>query len=204
MYEAADVSFESLSKIEFSWSDSTKKYDFILGPTFAVDKPTPVKVRGFCVCFPRKINFFHHSGDWMRSRPLGSRNVHDVAENELSMRSCGWNVTDYNKPIFDLINRGQILSMTVQRNVPRFWLGAICGSNLQFPVIYMAYMPSYMPDKNPPRRFKLRFRWFSRLIITINNANTKMFQSWRDAVQRRVSIEQKLWGGPMVQRIYYL
>ena len=36
------------------------------------------------------------------------------------MRACNKNVTDYKKNIFDLIIRGEILDMTVQRNVPRF------------------------------------------------------------------------------------
>ena len=51
----------------------------------------------------------------------GPKNVfNDVATNELSIRCSRLNIADPNKPIFDLINRGQVLQMTVQRKVPRF------------------------------------------------------------------------------------
>ena len=43
---------------------------------------------------------------------LKARNMPDCAENELSKRSPSWN-------IFDMIIRGEVLDMTVQRNVPR-------------------------------------------------------------------------------------
>ena len=33
--------------------------------------------------------------------------------------------------VFDLIIQSQVLDMTVQRNVPRFCMGSICGWNLQ-------------------------------------------------------------------------
>ena len=49
--------------------------------------------------FPEKINVFQHDSDWERCRPLGPKNVHNflmTAENELSMRSCRWNVSDFN------------------------------------------------------------------------------------------------------------
>ena len=36
-------------------------------------------------------------------------------------RACV-HVTDSNNPFLDLINRGQDLDMTVQINVPRFWI----------------------------------------------------------------------------------
>ena len=50
------------------------------------------------------------------------------------MRLCNWNVTDSKKPIVDLIIQGQVLDMTVQRNVPRFCIGSICGWNLFQPL----------------------------------------------------------------------
>ena len=40
------------------------------------------------------------------------------------MRACNWNVTDSQKDIFDLIIRGQVLDMTVQKNLS-IW-GYIC------------------------------------------------------------------------------
>ena len=48
------------------------------------------------------------------------------------MRSCSRNDSDSNQPIGDqpigeLINRGQVLDMTVERNVPRFSIDTICG-----------------------------------------------------------------------------
>ena len=52
------------------------------------------------------------------------------------MRSCNLNVTDSNQPIFALNNRGQVLDMTVQRDVPLFLLGAICGYSLQLLVVF--------------------------------------------------------------------
>ena len=45
-----------------------------------------------------------------------------------------WNVTDSKKPIADLIIQGQVLDMTVQRNVPRFCIGSSCGWNLFQPL----------------------------------------------------------------------
>ena len=51
----------------------------------------------------------------------------DCSTCELSMRACNWNVTHLKKTIFDLIIRGQVLDVTVQRNVPRFCMGSICG-----------------------------------------------------------------------------
>ena len=46
------------------------------------------------------------------------------------MRAWNWNVTDSKKNIFDLIIRREVLDMTVQRNVPQFCTGSICGWNL--------------------------------------------------------------------------
>ena len=60
----------------------------------------------------------------------------DCVENEPWMRYCTWNAADSNKPMFDLINRGQALDMTIQRNVPRFCMGAICSWNLQFQILF--------------------------------------------------------------------
>ena len=54
------------------------------------------------------------------------------AKNELSMRSCSWNIADSNKPILDLPNWSQVLYMTIQRNIPRFCMGTICGWNHSF------------------------------------------------------------------------
>ena len=52
-----------------------------------------------------------------------SQHFPDVAENVPWMCKCGWNVTVCNQPIFDLINRGQVLAMSVQRKRGSFLSG---------------------------------------------------------------------------------
>ena len=46
----------------------------------------------------------------------------------------------YKRTIFDLTIRGQVLDMTVQRNVPRFCTGSICGWNLFQPLHGLLYL----------------------------------------------------------------
>ena len=41
---------------------------------------------------------------------------------------------------FDLINRGQILDMTLQLNVPRFCMGTICGFKFYFSHVGATYL----------------------------------------------------------------
>ena len=66
-----------------------------------------------------------------RSRPQGRQNVHNFL---LTVRPVSWacgHVTEtlliLKKTIFDLFLRVQVLDMTIQRNVPRFCTGAMCG-----------------------------------------------------------------------------
>ena len=58
----------------------------------------------------------------------------DIALNEVSLQ-CSRSIVDYsNKTFVDLINRGQILDMILQRKVPRFCVGAIW--NLHFQILF--------------------------------------------------------------------
>ena len=82
----------------------------------------------WCICFTRKNQ---HGRDWERSRPQGPKNVHNLL---IAVRSVSWAyghgtelLLNLKKTIFDLIIRGQVLDMTVQRNVPRFCTGSIWG-----------------------------------------------------------------------------
>ena len=84
-----------------------------------------------CIRFTRKKSTFFNTR-WLRAiLTQGPKNVGNflmtVRENELSIRHRSWNVTDSIKSIFDLNIRGQVLDITVQRNVPRFCTGFICA-----------------------------------------------------------------------------
>ena len=49
-----------------------------------------------------------------------------LAANELSMRCSGWNVADSQKPFIDLIDRDEVLDITVQRKFHNFeWAGSV-------------------------------------------------------------------------------
>ena len=73
-----------------------------------------------CIRFTQKINMAVTKSDL---------DPKVCASCELSMRACNWNVTDSKKTIFDVIIWEQGLDMTVQKNVPRFCTGSICGWN---------------------------------------------------------------------------
>ena len=68
--------------------------------------------------YPGKSRFFNMAVTESDREPKvreKSLIFNDVAENELSMRSCKWNLIASTKPIFDLINmdnRGQVLDNT--------------------------------------------------------------------------------------------
>ena len=93
-----------------------------------------------CIRFiPQKTRF----SSWLWLRAISTHKVRKMPillywlmTNELSMRSCSWNVTDSNQPIGDLINQGQVLDMTVQIKFLRFLLGAICGWNIQSQILF--------------------------------------------------------------------
>ena len=71
-----------------------------------------------------KINVFQHGGDWERSRVQDLQNVHNYLLALLKINWACHHVAEILliviKPTIDLINRGLVLYMTVQRNVPRF------------------------------------------------------------------------------------
>ena len=71
--------------------------------------------------YPKNLLFSIWS--WLRAiwhqDPKQAHNFLITAQKELYMRSCSWNVTDSNKPIFDIIIRGQVLDMIAQRNISR-------------------------------------------------------------------------------------
>ena len=103
--------------------------------TLAVDE------RGLLRSFnTEKAKFFNMTGTKSDLDPQGPKNVHnlfnDVANKWVEQRSWSWNVTDSDKPVFDLINRGQVLDITVQKIIPSFWIGAICGWNFLFQVLF--------------------------------------------------------------------
>ena len=88
--------------------------------------------------FSKKINVYQHSGDWERSRPQGQKNVHNLL---MPLRKMSWAcnlvaemLLIQNKTIFDLNIRGQVLDMTIQRNVPWFCMRSICEWNLFQPL----------------------------------------------------------------------
>ena len=67
----------------------------------AIDEPIPL------MCGPGKSRF-QHDGHWFRPQGPKNADAHNflmTADDELSMRSSSWNVTDSNKPILHLINR---------------------------------------------------------------------------------------------------
>ena len=88
----------------------------------------------YCLLYPK-----HSTWLWLRAtKPQGPKNVHNFLK---TVRAVSWDcghVTQMlliiKKTIFDLIIRGQVLDMTVQRNVPRFCTRSICGWNLFQPL----------------------------------------------------------------------
>ena len=77
-------------------------------------------------CFTRKNQ---HGGDRERSLPQGPF-FNDCATVSWECRYFPEMILILKKCNFNLIIRGQVLDMTVQRNVPRFCTGSICGWNL--------------------------------------------------------------------------
>ena len=84
--------------------------------------------------YPKKINMALTESDLDPKVWKMSITFNDCAGCHMSIWACDWNVTDTKNHIFDLIIRGQILDMTVQRNVQRFCTGSICGWNLFQPL----------------------------------------------------------------------
>ena len=68
---------------------------------------------------PEKINGFQHGVEREWCRPQCPENIYhffnDCATNELSMRSCSWNVADSNQPFGNFIKWDEVLDMTAQK-----------------------------------------------------------------------------------------
>ena len=118
------------------WRYNTVKGWFVRGSSLAGSSSPRPWIAVFVL--PRKSNVFQHGGDWERSRPQGTKNVHSFL---MTVRNMSWacgHVIDILLiiiPIFDLIILGPVvLDMTVQRNASRFCMGSICGWNLFQPL----------------------------------------------------------------------
>ena len=84
--------------------------------------------------FTRKINVFY-GGDCSKAHNFVVCNY--CSTNEVSMRSCSWNVTDSNTPIIDMINRGQILHVYDRPNTCPMIL---YGRNLWLKPSFLSYV----------------------------------------------------------------
>ena len=103
----------------------------------------------------------------------------------MTVRKMRWNVTDYKKPIFDLIIRGEILNMTVQRNVQRFCMESICGwSRFQPLGLSAGYVSAIMQPRN-------RNQW--KVCSGIQVSKKQMYSRWLEK-------ELTLWGASVIER----